>query len=276
MCISVFEISEARKLNLRGAKEYVAIITLSLCYFFFVLGKDIITVNPFPGWAFVPVFVLIIGVFFLFIWLSNMTDKNLEKRCKLEKLNLDREAFMGGVDFLQMLLYPGAAIFLMIIMNHFTANYIGFLGLLLVFVISCMTDTLAYIIGLTLGKNTPKMMPKISPKKTWVGFFGGVFGGILFSLLVFVIMVQNNDIDLYLTEKLRSAGTAFWIFFAVGLLGSLATAAGDLAASLIKRKANIKDFAKYLPGHGGLMDRIDGITFNAVFIFIVMGIITLL
>jgi phosphatidate cytidylyltransferase len=45
---------------------------------------------------------------------------------------------------------------------------------------------------------------------------------------------------------------------------------------LVKRKADIKDFAGYLPGHGGLMDRIDGITFNAVFIFIVMEIIALL
>jgi len=62
----------------------------------------------------------------------------------------------------------------------------------------------------------------------------------------------------------------------VGLIGSLVTTAGDLVASLIKRKANIKDFAGYLPGHGGLMDRIDGVTFNAVFIFMVMEIITLL
>jgi phosphatidate cytidylyltransferase len=276
MCIGVFEIAEARRLNRRGAKEYVAIIVLSLFYFFFILGKEIITETPFPWWAFVIVFTLIVGIFFLFIWLSNMTDKNLEKRCKLEKLDTNREAFMGGVDFLQMLLYPGLMIFSMIIINHLTANYIGFLGLLLIFTISCMTDTFAYTVGLTLGKNTPKMCPKISPHKTWVGFIGGIFGGVLFSLLVFVIMVENEDINLYLTDKLNGPVIAFWIFFAIGLIGSLVTAAGDLIASLIKRQANIKDFAKYLPGHGGVMDRIDGITFNAIFIFIIMGIITLL
>jgi phosphatidate cytidylyltransferase len=183
---------------------------------------------------------------------------------------------MGVADFLQMLLYPGLALFTMIIINHLDANYMGLMGLLLAFTISIMTDTAAYCVGLTLGKGTKKMCPKISPHKTWVGFIGGTFGGILASLIVFAVLIKNVDINLYLTERLHKPSIGYWVFFAVGFLGSLVTVAGDLVASLIKRNANIKDFAGYLPGHGGLMDRIDGITFNAVFIFIVMEIITLL
>jgi CDP-diglyceride synthetase len=276
MCLGTFEITDARKLNRRGAKEYVAIIVLSLFYFFLILGTEIITENPFPWWAFVIAAVLITGVFSLYIWFTNLADGTFAKQCRLEKKDNAHECLMGAVDFLQMLLYPGLTVFAMIVINHLSANYIGLLGLMLIFLISCATDTFAYCIGLTLGKNTPKLCPNISPKKTWVGFVGGVFGGILVSLLILVIMLQNTDISAYLTVRLKTINIAFWVFFVVGLIGALLTVFGDMVASIIKRKANIKDFAGYLPGHGGLMDRIDGITFNAVFIFIVMEIITLL
>jgi phosphatidate cytidylyltransferase len=275
MCLGTYEMADARKLNLRGAKEYVAVITLSLYYFFFIIGTEIMD-DPFPWWVIMIIFIFIASIFSLYIWLSNMTDKNLIKRCKLEKKDNQHECLMGAVDFLQMLLYPGLAIFTMIIVNHFDANYMGLLGLMLVFIISCATDTVAYSVGLTLGKNTKKMCPSISPKKTWAGFIGGLFAGVLFSILILLIMTRNDLINEYLTQRLRNAKVASTVFFFIGLFGALATTAGDLVASLIKRRANIKDFAGYLPGHGGLMDRFDGITFNAVFIFIVMEIITLL
>jgi phosphatidate cytidylyltransferase len=109
---------------------------------------------------------------------------------------------------------------------------------------SAVADTGAYFTGVFLGKH--KMAPVISPKKTWEGFLGGIVFSALAVLGVSFIYksflgVENNVLLNVLVTP---------IFVSVGVLG-------DLAASLIKRQCNIKDYGKLIPGHGGIMDRFD-------------------
>ncbi len=159
--------------------------------------------------------------------------------------------------------YPAIFMLSMLLLNGFSA---GFIGLLLVFVISALSDTFAYLIGMGWQKikkgQAKKLCPKLSPKKTVVGALGGILGGILGAVLVYVIF------------KPTGAHIAnVWIYFIFGFVGSIATEIGDLFESLIKRKVGIKDMGKIMPGHGGVMDRIDGITFcSAVICFIIFFI----
>ena len=270
--IATWEICNAKQLNRRGANTYIVWIIYALIYFFYIIGKVILT-PPLPWWLQLVVSLIIIGIFCLFIGLSNMMDKKMAKECSLQKKNFNREAWGGVLDLLQMIVYPGVLFACAVILNHMTEHHIGMLGLLLVACTSCLSDTLAYCVGLVLGRGTAKMAPKTSPNKTWVGFIGGIFGGILGALIVVWIISADSVASEYLIEKFGDAVMVQLSFAVIGLISAFATAMGDLYASHIKRKAEIKDFSQILPGHGGVLDRFDGIIFNLPFILLIMGII---
>ena len=117
-----------------------------------------------------------------------------------------------------------------------------------------MTDTCAYFTGVCFGKH--KMAPVISPKKTWEGAIGGV-------LLTAVI-----NVILFLVYDKWFFGVPFngWVWYEVipiSIILSVISIFGDLSASVIKRNYGIKDYGNLIPGHGGMMDRID----SAIFVF---------
>jgi phosphatidate cytidylyltransferase len=124
-----------------------------------------------------------------------------------------------------------------------------FTFLLAILLFAWANDSWAYLIGKFFGKH--KLFPRISPKKTWEGFAGGAVVSLAFAFLVHWIFPQ-----LYLTE--------------IGIVHYLAMAAitvvmstyGDLTESMIKRNLNIKDSGQALPGHGGFLDRFDGLIFS--------------
>lgn len=140
-------------------------------------------------------------------------------------------------------------------------NLMSFEALLLVFAVSPLCDTMAYFVGSALrGK---KLCPEISPNKTISGAIGGIAGGAIGGVAVYFF---SN----WLYSAGVLAGTAFtvgalWadviIFIVAGALFAALTELGDLAESVIKRKLGIKDMGKLFPGHGGMMDRIDGLSF---------------
>lgn len=140
-------------------------------------------------------------------------------------------------------------------------NLMSFEALLLVFAVSPLCDTMAYFVGSALrGK---KLCPDISPNKTISGAIGGIAGGAIGGVAVYFF---SN----WLYSAGVLAGTAFtvgalWadviIFIVAGALFAALTELGDLAESVIKRKLGIKDMGKLFPGHGGMMDRIDGLSF---------------
>ncbi len=136
----------------------------------------------------------------------------------------------------------------------------GFLALLLMFVICPCSDVFAYLVGSLIGG--PKLCPKLSPKKTWSGAIGGVVGAIVGAIVVYFIFKPNYF-----------AIDGIWVMVICGLFGGILTEIGDLFESFIKRKAGIKDMGKIMPGHGGVMDRIDGTLLASVFITIFLFLI---
>lgn len=118
--------------------------------------------------------------------------------------------------------------------------------LLLLFLLIWSTDTFAYFVGRAWGKRP--LASKISPNKTLEGFLGGVIGAMLVAALGYFYMVK------YMGNPL-SAYVWFPIAFVTILLGVL----GDLFESLMKRLANVKDSGHFLPGHGGILDRLDSL-----------------
>ncbi len=123
------------------------------------------------------------------------------------------------------------------------------------FLIAWAADSAAYIVGRLVGG--PKLWRRYSPNKTWSGFAGGMIAGMLTAgTLSDLTHVFHHD-----------TSASF-----VGLLVALATMAGDLWESALKRRFGVKDAGSLIPGHGGLMDRVDGLMFAIV----ALGLIRLL
>ena len=130
----------------------------------------------------------------------------------------------------------------------------GFVAVLFVAMTVWTTDISAYAVGRTLGG--PLLWPRISPNKTWAGAVGGVVGGIAAGTSV----AYASGVD-----KLVAVGI-------VALLLSVLTQAGDLFESAVKRRFGAKDAGSLIPGHGGLMDRLDGFLL-AAFVALLIGIL---
>ena len=122
----------------------------------------------------------------------------------------------------------------------------GIGGVLFLFVIVWVTDTGAFAAGKTIGG--PKLWPSVSPNKTWAGLLGGLFAAAIVGFLA----------SAYFAQLLPPGMAAMAI--AAALLLSLAGQMGDLLESRIKRRFGIKDTGTMIPGHGGVMDRLDSIT----------------
>ena len=151
-------------------------------------------------------------------------------------------------------LYPCALILVMLMTNDIQ-GFAGFVAILLIFVISPLSDVLAFLVGTAL--KGPKLCPKLSPNKTWAGAIGGLVGGMIGAMLVFFVF--GNKLG---------GNFAWYLFLIVGFIGGLFTILGDLFESAIKRKLGIKDMGTIIPGHGGMLDRIDGISFCSIIVFI--------
>jgi phosphatidate cytidylyltransferase len=119
-------------------------------------------------------------------------------------------------------------------------NEQGFWAVMLLFAVVWTTDIAAYFVGRAVGG--PKLVPHVSPKKTWSGAVGGLVAAVVVAVAV------ANVADLH-------------GLFAVAMLAvvlSISAQAGDLFESVLKRKFGAKDSSHLIPGHGGLMDRLDG------------------
>ena len=138
--------------------------------------------------------------------------------------------------------------------NYSVNSYTGAIWLLYVFVLVWATDTGAYFAGRAIGKR--KLAVKVSPGKTVEGFIGGVS----LATLVCVIAYLTGYFNINFTQFLFSS-----------LLAILASVLGDLTESMFKREAGIKDSGNLIPGHGGILDRIDSLT-SAVPVFAVLSL----
>ena len=149
--------------------------------------------------------------------------------------------------------YPALLLFVMFLTNATSVH--AFTMLILAFVISPVSDTFAYFVGTLIGGK--KLCPRLSPKKTWSGAIGGTVGGIISSILVYFIF-----------KPVINSSSPVMFFLLLGVVASIVNIFGDLFESFIKRKVDIKDMGKIMPGHGGVLDRIDGTMFVMLVIYI--------
>ncbi len=122
---------------------------------------------------------------------------------------------------------------------------VGWHELVYLFAVVWGTDTAAYIFGRLIGG--PKLVPSISPNKTWAGSIGGLIGGI----------IAGEIANFYLLHH------SIMATFVLAALFAIATQLGDLLESALKRRFQVKDSGWFIPGHGGILDRIDGLLLAA-------------
>ena len=129
------------------------------------------------------------------------------------------------------------------------AKYSG-LTLIAYFIMLWANDVGAYCFGITIGRiGNHKLFPRHSPKKTWEGFVGGVLAAMLAGYLLSIWMFDGNN-------KL------LWI--GIGLIISVFGTLGDLLESMLKRSVGVKDSGSIMPGHGGILDRFDGVLLSFI------------
>ena len=125
-----------------------------------------------------------------------------------------------------------------------------------IFVIIWTNDTMAYLIGKKFGKR--KLFERVSPKKTIEGFTGGLVGAMIAGVLLSIYFVEKSIPQMLIFAIITS------------VFGSL----GDLIESKFKRNANVKDSGKIMPGHGGMLDRLDSVIFAVPFIILYIQILS--
>jgi len=150
---------------------------------------------------------------------------------------------MGGV------LYIGWLLSLLVALRLNAARDFVFLALFTTF----GSDTAAYFVGRAIGVH--KLAPNISPGKTWEGAIAGVCGGVVISVLF--------TLDTTLQPLLH-----YWQAIMLGVLISVFGQLGDLSESLLKRNFGVKDSGNIMPGHGGILDRLDSILFAGAMVYL--------
>jgi phosphatidate cytidylyltransferase len=131
----------------------------------------------------------------------------------------------------------------------------GFAYISVLVILVGLNDTFAYLTGVLIGKHP--MAPKISPKKTWEGFIGGLIFAAAGSAFAFKYLLEQE----------------LWIGAVAGLIGGLAATVGDLIESAIKRDLSLKDMGTLLPGHGGMLDRLDAALITAPIFWCIIELI---
>lgn len=228
-----------------------AIVSIPLCAFFETMsGYGVLRVYGLHV-MFVLFFVLAVALLCLFV-------------IRYEETTLESV----GYSFLSAV-YPTFLLSLLILTNHVpefdqlkNVAFNSDLLILFIFVISPCSDCFALVVGSLLKKKFPqKFAPAISPNKTLVGFIGGLLGGVLGSVALY--FVYNGLLGIGSFENMW-----LWLFVyaAIGFVAAAATMFGDLVESGIKRKLGVKDMGNLIPGHGGILDRIDGTLFATMIV----------
>ncbi|WP_081416886.1 phosphatidate cytidylyltransferase [Arthrobacter castelli] len=131
----------------------------------------------------------------------------------------------------------------------------GSLKIATVLLLVVANDTFGYLVGVFFGRHP--MAPKISPKKSWEGFAGSVAGAAVVGIAGTILLLEEP----------------WWIGAVLAVSLVSAATMGDLAESMVKRELGIKDMSNILPGHGGVMDRLDSIVFAAPAAFVLMSLL---
>ncbi len=230
---SMYEILKARS-SRSNIPLVIRIISYILIATFVYLGTDVYSAN------YELIYKILIVVFLLYFIPVVLVD-NTEKYSITDSLYI-----LGATVFL------GVAYNSMILISNTSINYLIYLLL-----ITTITDTFAYFTGYFIGKH--KLCERISPNKTIEGAVGGIIVGTIIPSL-FYLYIINSDINILVL---------IGITFVLSIIGQI----GDLFFSSIKRHYKIKDFSNLIPGHGGILDRLDSIIFVVITFVLFMNIL---
>lgn len=170
--------------------------------------------------------------------------------------SMARGAVERRADAAYGVIYIAPAVIAMIWLRRMEA---GLSWTLLMFTVTWFADIFAFATGSLL--KGPKLWPRFSPNKTWSGFFGGL----ACASLVGALIAAPSALHIGLPNVVMPAFQLnLWAAALIGLAVGLATMAGDLWESALKRRFGVKDSGDLIPGHGGLLDRVDGLMFAVV------------
>lgn len=170
------------------------------------------------------------------------------------------------------MLYPGLFFVVLLELLHLPSRALVTLALALSFFAASVNDVFALFSGLLFGKH--KLAPELSPKKTIEGSIGGLLASIGFCMVLPALLRLIFSFDANFAAEL-SVIPPVWSFALLGLVSGVLSQTGDLIASMLKRHCGVKDFGHILPGHGGIMDRMDGILFCSAACYIFFKIVGL-
>lgn len=225
---------------------------------------------------FASVIICVTGVALLAFIVSLIFKKWLCDDMKVRELQIIYPNFALRKSIYSMItfIYPSVLLIFLIFINHFNdfayslsgiAKFgsvnISFVALVVAFLIPIVSDSFAMLFGMLF--KGPKLCPKTSPNKTISGFVCGVVMTTIVMVALFFVLASFNNIN----AGFEACGIELVHFAMMGLFGSLVSTVGDLFESFLKRRAMVKDSGNIIPGHGGVLDRIDSHIFNAPFIF---------
>ena len=181
-------------------------------------------------------FWLVAG-FFFFAWVYQLLAGGALQEAPTRAAHLLTGCLYGGVG--------------MMALSALRLREDGFWWVFAALVITWLNDTMAYFAGRFLGRR--KLYPAVSPNKTWEGFLGGLLGSVL---------------GLFILRAVAFPVLTVVDCSVLGVLGGLLGPMGDLCESMLKRAYGVKDSSRLVPGHGGMLDRIDALLFNAPLVFL--------
>ena len=182
-------------------------------------------------------------------------------------LGLSAIVLRGRVDFPALsatvlpMAYPGFLFSMLASLQDIPNATMALAALLIAFFLASINDVFALFTGMALGKH--KLSPEISPKKTIEGSIGGLIASAVFAMLVAWLLDWAQAAGVAQALRIGEAEAEFSIpgFAIMGVFAGAMSQIGDLTASLVKRHCGVKDYGTIFPGHGGIMDRFDGILF---------------
>ena len=210
----------------------------------------------------------------LSVILKRATENEIKTRGL--KMEVTQFSIFKGIQTLFAILYPCLIIMTLVFVNNLSdisvylpkysslEKEMSLFLLIFAFLVPSVVDTFAMLTG-SIFKG-PKLCPSISPKKTVSGAVGGFIWGTIATIALFFIF---NSIESYRLVFI-AINLTWWKVLIVGIISSILCQLGDIFESYLKRKANVKDSGDFLPGHGGILDRIDSHIVNMLIVFIFM------
>jgi len=282
-CVAAFEMS--RLLTKTGFYNYklFAIVFPSLLLAGNLLGVHFAAQSGDIYWILWTIlidFALIVFAFlgaFLYGLFARKTTKNEIVVRDLKGISVSKFAFKKALNTAICFVYPAFLFLFFILINHINIlplekfsgidSNISVFVLLSAFLIPMITDTFAMLMGSLIGGK--KLCPKISPNKTISGSVGGVLWCVLVGACIYLIFGCIDSFAPFMEVF------PIWAYLIVVFIGSIIAQAGDLCESVIKRRAGVSDSGNFIPGHGGLLDRIDSYIFMAPYILLAFLIFAL-